>query len=192
MQRGAADARFEAIADYYENRKRAQSADPGSYRPLEPKTLYLDRAEWEAAAADRPMHQLTAFHEPESATVMDFGVDAARDFAPERAQNANVYEAVVGHVTALRRAGKKVVLASYTAGSRERLKGLLADHGLTAAVEAESWQEALGLSSPLPLAGGAPSLAPLPLAGGVRGGPGESKRSPAARPTPSPSRKREG
>ncbi len=189
---GAADARFEAIADYYENRKRAQSADPGSYRPLEPKTLYLDRAEWEAAAADRPMHQLTAFHEPESATVMDFGVDAARDFAPERAQNANVYEAVVGHVTALRRAGKKVVLASYTAGSRERLKGLLADHGLTAAVEAESWQEALGLSSPLPLAGGAPSLAPLPLAGGVRGGPGESKRSPAARPTPSPSRKREG
>ena len=51
---------------------------------------------------------------------------------------------MVEHVTALRRGKKKVVLASYSNGSRERLKGLLHDHGLTKTVEAESWQEALG------------------------------------------------
>ncbi|HEX8225438.1 MAG TPA: transcription-repair coupling factor [Allosphingosinicella sp.] len=145
---GAADARFEAIADYYENRKRAQSSDPGSYRPLEPETLYLEREEWDRLIAERPLHLATPFHEPESATVLDFEVDPARDFAPERSQNVNVYEAVVEHVSALRKAGKKVVLASYSAGARERLKGLLGDHGLKKAVEVDTWQEALGTSAP--------------------------------------------
>jgi transcription-repair coupling factor (superfamily II helicase) len=36
------------------------------------------------------------------------------------------------------------VLASYTAGARERLAGLLEDHGLKSLKSAESWQEALG------------------------------------------------
>jgi transcription-repair coupling factor (superfamily II helicase) len=152
---GAADARFEAIADYYENRKRAQSSDPGSYRPLEPETLYLSRGEWERLIAERPLHLATPFHEPESKTVLDFEVDGARDFAPERSQGGNVYEAVVEHVAALRRAKKKVVLASYSAGSRERLKGLLADYGLNKAAEVETWQEALGTA--------AVALALLPL-----------------------------
>ncbi len=143
---GAADARFEAIADYYENRKRAQSSDPGSYRPLEPETLYLSSDEWERLIAERPLHLATPFHEPESATVVDLEVDPARDFAPERTQNVNVYEAVVEHVASLRRARKKVVLASYSAGSRERLKGLLADHGLKKAEEVGTWQEAQGAS----------------------------------------------
>src|SRR3954468_16435587 len=155
---GAADARFEAIADYYENRKRAQSSDPGSYRPLEPETLYLSRDEWERLIAERPLHLATPFHEPESATVLDFEVDSARDFAPERSQGCNVYEAVVEHVAALRRAKKRVVLASYSAGARDRLKGLLADHGLKKAVEADSWQEVQGAA-----ATGSVALAVLPL-----------------------------
>ena len=155
---GAAEARFEAVADYYQNRKRAQSADPGSYRPLEPESLYLSRDDWKRLIDERPLHLITQFHEPESATVIDFGVDAARDFAPERSQNANVYEAVVDHVAHLRRAKKKVVLASYSAGARERLRGLLADHGLKKAAEAESWQEAQGVA-----AAGTVALAVLPL-----------------------------
>ncbi|MEA3000160.1 MAG: hypothetical protein QOH04_781 [Sphingomonadales bacterium] len=155
---GAADARFEAVADYYENRRRAQSSDPGSYRPLEPASLYLTRDEWEGLIGERPLHLATPFHEPESATVVDFGVESARDFAPERTQNANVYEAVVEHIAGLRRGKKKVVLASYSAGARDRLKGLLADHGLKKAVEAESWQEVQGTA-----ATGAVALAILPL-----------------------------
>ncbi|HST37158.1 MAG TPA: transcription-repair coupling factor [Allosphingosinicella sp.] len=143
---GAAEARFEAVTDYHENRVRAQSSDAGSYRPLAPDTLYLSREEWADIAAARPLHELTPFHEPESASVIDFEVDAARDFAPERAQGMNVYEAVVAHVAALKREKRKVVLASYTAGSRERLKSLLADHGLNGIAETETWQQALGAS----------------------------------------------
>ena len=157
---GAAEARFEAVADYYENRRKAQSSDPGSYRPLEPNALYLEREEWAALAEDRPFHLVTPFHEPESARVLDFEVEPARDFAPERASNANVYDAVVAHLGDLRRSGRKVVLASYSAGARERLKGLLADHGLAKVTEAETWQEALGAASQ----GKNSSAAPVALA----------------------------
>jgi transcription-repair coupling factor (superfamily II helicase) len=38
------------------------------------------------------------------------------------------------------------VLASYSRGARERLKGLLEDHGLKNVGEAAGWQEALGIA----------------------------------------------
>ena len=156
---GAVEARFEAIADYYDNRVRAKANDIGSYRPLKPEELYLRRNEWDTAVADHPIHLVTPFHEPESARVIDFGVDSARDFAPERTQNANVYDAVVVHLRDLARSKRKVVLASYSAGSRERLKGLLADHGLDGAMLAEDWHDALGTA----FKPGTTALAVLPL-----------------------------
>ncbi len=144
---GAVDARFEAVADYYENRKRALTRDAGSYRPLAPDTLYLARDEWERLVAMRPLHLVTPFREPESGSVVDFGMEPPRDFAPERAQGANVYQAVVDHIAALRRGRRKVVLASYSQGARERLKGLLEEHGLNNMVEVDTWQQALGAAS---------------------------------------------
>ena len=155
---GAAEARFEAIRDYHANRVQAKSSDPGAYRPLEPKALYLDADEWDGIVREWPMHATTPFHEPESATVLDFEVDGPRDFAPERAQNANVYEAVGKHIASLQRAKKKVVIASYSGGARERLSGLLVDHGLKRVAAADSWQEALGIA-----AGGSTVLTVLPL-----------------------------
>jgi transcription-repair coupling factor (superfamily II helicase) len=152
----AVGARREAIDDYYQNRVRAMEGEPGSYRPLEPHALYLSKKEWELVEAERPIHLASPFPEPESATIIDFGVQSARDFAPERAQQANVYEAVASHVADLRRSGRKVVLASYTAGARERLSGLLEEHGLKAQKLVDSWQEALGSKTQ-------PALLVLPL-----------------------------
>jgi len=140
----AADQRFDAIADYHANRERAQSNDPGSYRPIAPTALYLDTGEWAERIARSPIHLTTPFHEPESANVIEFGVEGPRDFAPERAQSANVYEAVADHAAALRKAGRKLVLASYSQGARERLSGLLGDHGLDRLILADGWQDALG------------------------------------------------
>jgi transcription-repair coupling factor (superfamily II helicase) len=104
----------------------------------------------------RPIHRASPFPEVEGPSTVDFGVEAARDFAPERARNANVYEAVAGHIAKLRRSGRKVVLASYTKGARERLAGLLEDHGLKAQKPVDSWQEALGSKTQ-------PALMVLPL-----------------------------
>jgi transcription-repair coupling factor (superfamily II helicase) len=152
----AVDARLESVEDYYQNRVRAQEAEPGSYRPLDPEALYLSKADWAAAVDDRPIHFASPFPEPESAQTIDFAVETARDFAPERAQQANIYEAVAEHVAALRRAGRKVVLASYTKGARERLSGLLEEHGLKAQKPVDGWQEALGSKTQ-------PALLVLPL-----------------------------
>ena len=156
---GAIDGRLEAIRDYFENRQRAQSKEPGSYRPLDPDVLYLKRGEWETARDDRPIHLTTPYHEPESARVIDFGVDGPRDFTPERASSSNVYEAVVDHIAKLGKSKHKIVLASYSNGARERLKGLLADHGLTSAMLADDWQDALGRA----FTPGTTALAVLPL-----------------------------
>ncbi|MES2755302.1 MAG: transcription-repair coupling factor, partial [Pseudomonadota bacterium] len=142
---GAAEARFAAITDYHENRVRAAQTEPGSYRPLAADALYLTAAEF--AEANASAHSLTPFHEPESASVIDFGVDAPRDFAPERGSGVNLYEAVVDHLAKLRKQGRKPILASYSNGARERLLGLLKDHDLTGAKLADTWQEALGVAA---------------------------------------------
>ena len=139
---GAAEARFEAVTDYYENRMRAAGAEPGSYRPLGADALYLTAAEWDRATTTS--HAVTPFHEPASKTVIDFGVGSPRDFAPERAAGNNLYEAVVDHLAALRTQGRKPILASYSTGARERLLGLLKDHDLPGATLVDTWQEALG------------------------------------------------
>jgi transcription-repair coupling factor (superfamily II helicase) len=152
----ALNSRREALDDYYQNRVRTMEGEPGSYRPLEPSALYLMKSEWDDAAAERPIHLATPFPEPESDRVIDFGVQPARDFAPERAQQANIYEAVAKHVAGLRRGGRKVVLASYTRGARERLAGLLEDHGLKTHKQVDCWQEALGSKTQ-------PALLVLPL-----------------------------
>ena len=143
---GAAEQRFEAITDYHANRVKAQSSDPGSYRPLPPDALYLTAKDFAERLESTPAHLTTQFHEPESDTVLDFAVDGPRDFGAERSSGANVYEAVVHHIATLRRDGRKPILASYSIGARERLSVLLADHGLKHAGKADTWQEALGIA----------------------------------------------
>ena len=157
----AVEGRLEAIADYYENRKRAEAAQPGSYRALPAKALYLDDGEWTDGLAETTAHLTTVFHEPTSASVLDFGVDGARDFGPERAGSGNLYEAVVGHLDKLRKDGRKPILASYSIGARERLGNLLKDHGLNGAKAAETWQEALGVADTGKSAGVALVVLPL-------------------------------
>ena len=153
---GALESRFESVEDYFQNRTRAMQSEPGSYRPLPPAALYLERSEWDQAVASTPIHRTSPFPEAESPRTVDFAVEAARDFAPERARNANIYEEVAEHIQALRRSGRKVVLASYTRGARERLSGLLEDHGVKAQKTVDSWQEALGAKTQ-------PALMVLPL-----------------------------
>jgi transcription-repair coupling factor (superfamily II helicase) len=142
---GAAEARFEAITDYHANRVRAASSDPGSYRPLPPGSLYLTVKEWDAAIADRPIHLTTPFQEPESTKVLNFAIEGPRDFGPERSRSENVYDALADHAKKLGKTG--LILASYSTGSRERISGLLADHGLTQVAMADGWQDAQGIAA---------------------------------------------
>jgi transcription-repair coupling factor (superfamily II helicase) len=140
----AGQSRLDAISDYYDNRVKAQVTEPGSYRPLLPEMLYLSATELDQTLSAHSAHVLTPFAQPNSANIIDFGIAAARDFAPERAQKANVYEAVAAHLKSVAKSGSKVIIASYSIGARERLKGLLADHEAPPLLDADSWQQALG------------------------------------------------
>ncbi len=145
---GAADQRFDAVADYFDNRKAALSAKKGSYRPLAPETLYLSRDEWRERLTATRAHLTSPFGVPDGTRrTIDCEVGAPRDFTPERTAQANVYDAVKTHIDDLAAAKTRIILASYSNGSRERLRGLLADHGVTDIALADSWQETLGAAA---------------------------------------------
>jgi len=142
----SARRRFETLADYFQNREAMLASTRGGYRPLPPERLYLGAAEWGAAVKAHRAH-ITSPFDSEGAHVHDLKARPPRDFAPERAANANVYDAVVGHIAAERKAKRRTILATYSRGARDRLTGLLADHGLEKAADAESWQGAQGLAA---------------------------------------------
>ena len=155
---GAADERLSDIADYFAARSDTSGKAPGSYRPLDPASLYLAREELDAALTGHPVHRADIFAQPESAGVVDFGFASGRDFAPERARGDNVYEAAARYLTGAAKRGKKALIAAYSAGSRARLAAILGEAAGPVSVMADTWQEALGLA-----AKGAPVALVLPL-----------------------------
>ncbi len=153
-----ADERLSDIADYYAARRDTSGQAAGSYRPLEPSSLYLTPDEFAAQTAKWPVHRADPFAQPESDSVLDFGFSSARDFAPERARNENPYEAAAKHLHAVAKSGRKAIIAAYTEGSRSRISSILGEAQAPAPAQAASWQEALGLA-----AKGKPAALVLPI-----------------------------
>ena len=140
----ARDAHLATIADHYAARTAALAsklAEAGTpYKPLPPDRLYLSAGEWDGALLPRAVAQFDPHNLPPGAGVADGGGKPGRDFAPERTQpDVNVYEALRGHIEAMQRSGRHVVLASFSLGSRDRLKGLLHDHGVPSTVAVETY-----------------------------------------------------
>ena len=136
--------RIKQIGDYYEARREAMTVTGGGapYKPLPPDRLYLTETEWTQRLAKAPLARLTPFALPEGdANVIDVGARQGRNFAPERADSAaNVFEAVVAHIHGLLAARKKVTLALWSEGSRERMMHVLRDHKLIDTVAVGSWR----------------------------------------------------
>src|SRR5207247_7083537 len=60
---------------------------------------------------------------------------------PERADSTiNVFEAVVAHVHALQSQRKKVVIALWSEGSRDRMANMLGDHKLAKVTSVNTWR----------------------------------------------------
>jgi transcription-repair coupling factor (superfamily II helicase) len=147
----AARERLAQIADYYESRKAALAADGGPpYKPLPPGRLYLPEKEWRQRLDNSALARLTPFAVPQEAgTVIDVGARTGRNFAAERAEpSANVFDALCRHVQALQSADKRVVIALWSEGARERMSHVLADHGLPNLSPVGSWPQALALPKP--------------------------------------------
>lgn len=149
----AAD-RLEQIGEHYDARLESQAnATMGAapYRPLPPKLLYLDEAEWRRTLGAHTVRRFTPFETPEGsggATVVPVGGRVGRRFAAERSdETANVFEAVAGYVKSVTGAGRRVLIAAWSAGARERLMKLMGEHGLRQTQAIDAWPEFEALSS---------------------------------------------
>ncbi|WP_304170407.1 transcription-repair coupling factor [Phenylobacterium aquaticum] len=137
----AREERMAMIADAHD--ARAQADRKVHYHPLDPDKLYLTAEEWRARLAERASRRFSAFQEAEGEMVVDLGARQGRAFVAERQQDSvNLFEATADHARKLASAGKRVLFASWTEGSSERLGVMLNDHGLKDIAFAPYWDAA--------------------------------------------------
>ena len=141
--------RLAMIADAYDARTDTAKARSG-YKALPPQALYLAAEEFEGLIGRHPNRWFTPFQR-EGETVVDLGARMGRNFNAERAQDSvQLFETVGEHARALATAGKRVLFASWTDGSSERLGMMLADHGLKNVRLAPYWDAARAADPKLP------------------------------------------
>ncbi|ETD84488.1 transcription-repair coupling factor [Rhodobacter capsulatus] len=129
-------ARWDSIADQYDTRREAMNRRDRLdtvYKPAPPELLYLDGAAWESGLARHRVLKLQVLPAPPGPGILNAEGRIGRNFAPERQlENVSLFAALKDHVQARLRQGP-VVIASWSEGARERLKGLLEDEGLSGA-----------------------------------------------------------
>jgi transcription-repair coupling factor (superfamily II helicase) len=137
-------SRWEGIADSYDGRHEAMGAKgriDTVYKPVATEDLYLDDQAWEAAVAGHRLLQLSPLAQSPGPGVLDAGGRVGRNFAPERQQEKiNLFGVLADHVHTLSKSSQ-VVIASWSDGARERLKGLLSDNGVTGTKEIADFRE---------------------------------------------------
>ncbi|WP_127558507.1 transcription-repair coupling factor [Nioella ostreopsis] len=157
-------ARWETIEDQYDTRKTAMTQKgrlDTVYKPCPPELLYLDDAAWEKAVAGHRVIQFSPLPQASGPGVVDAGGRIGRSFAPERQQeNISLFGALADHIRAESKRNA-IVMASWSEGARERLRGLLEDQDITDLTEISN-----GLAG---LKKGAVNLAVWPLEQGFTG-----------------------
>jgi transcription-repair coupling factor (superfamily II helicase) len=138
----AIEARLELIADHFAERRGPARSGEQPYRPIPPAMLYLDRAAWDAALARGPVFGFTPFAKPDGAVGVDVG---GRPGAILAGQPLAAFEGFAELRKSWAAAGRTVVLAAWSAGSRERLALMLREHGIHDVQPVEHADAARGL-----------------------------------------------
>lgn len=123
-------SRIQQIEDLYEARRSIMNAEQKNqsaiYRPVPVETLYVPNVEWHKKLSVHEVADLVPF--PPSPGQRDGGGRKGRDFGDIRAQNpGDLYNVVRDYIRGL---PKKVIVAAYSEGSKERLRHIFAQHGL--------------------------------------------------------------
>ncbi|CAM3735141.1 transcription-repair coupling factor [Paracoccus yeei] len=130
------DARLHTIREQFDARREALARKGGTdtvYRPVPPRAMFPDEAEWADWLKSHRVLRLSVLPQPPGPGVLDAGGRVGRNFAPERqAEKGNLFKALADHVRSLQ-ASRRVVIASFSEGARERLSGLIADEGIRGA-----------------------------------------------------------
>ena len=130
------ESRWDGIADQYDTRREAMTRRDrldSVYKPAPPQLLYLNPEGWEAVLKPLRVLRLQVIPAPPGPGILNAGGRVGRNFAPERkVENVSLFSALKDHVQA-RLADGPVVIASWSEGARERLRGLMEDEGLIGA-----------------------------------------------------------
>ncbi len=130
LSREAGAEREKLIADYFAARD-DHVEEKSAYKALPPNRLYLTGEELAEKLSGRTVRKHSSFSLASSLNTMNMRAEAARNFSKERqTEGVNVFDIATRHLKNLAKAGQKVLLASWTDGSSERLGGVFADHEL--------------------------------------------------------------
>ena len=138
-------ARLEMIADHYQARRGPSRDGEVPYRPLPPALLYLDAAGWDAMLAGDACVAFSPFAPPDgtspdgaSARVDGGGRPGAIFFSASQGPGAAL-TAFKAQVVRWADDGRRVVVAAWTRGSRERIAALLREHGISGVAAEPDW-----------------------------------------------------
>ncbi|MFM1815310.1 MAG: Transcription-repair-coupling factor [Pseudomonadota bacterium] len=146
--------RMEQVLEHYEARaEQLEMSRFGAppYKPVPPDSMFLPRKEWDQRLAAQPVHRLMELEPADRTNVASMGGRIGRNFAAERTGTASeLFPAVVSHIASQLAAKKRVLIAAWSPGSRERITSLLNEAGLKETRKAETWPEALALPGDIP------------------------------------------
>ena len=132
----ARTSRWEVIIDQFQSRKEnleQKNRLDTIYKPIEPEQLYLNENDWKFALSSRTVLQFSPFPQTPGPNIKDAGGMIGRNFSIERQmENMNIFNSLASYIKSEMET-RPVIIASYTDGARERLRGLLKDEGLDGA-----------------------------------------------------------
>jgi transcription-repair coupling factor (superfamily II helicase) len=131
--------RLEMIADHYQARRAVPRDGEQAYRPLPPDLLYLDRAGWDNMLAGSTVFLFSPYGMPDGMHGHDAGGRPGIVFTQSGANaGSNLFQQLAAQVEKWTAENRRVLIAAWSKGSRERIGALLREHGLKTE-SLESW-----------------------------------------------------
>jgi transcription-repair coupling factor (superfamily II helicase) len=117
------------VRDFWQTRKTMEEGAKGktlsgaAYKPIPPDSLYVPEGEWAALLQQRDAAVFVPFAAPDDDQKT---ARRGRDFGDIRAlPDGDLFGTLKTHIAAQILARKKIMVAAYSAGSRDRLRGLM-------------------------------------------------------------------
>ncbi len=152
------DERLAQVQDFYQARKTLEAANGKKkkegdvslsgtvYHPVPPDRLYLTDREWREKASDAV--EFSPFSAPPGNEELDGRGKKGRDFGDIRAQpKGDVFGALSEYISGHRMDGRKILIAAYSEGSRDRLGGLMQSAGFANIIPVDSADDLKKLAS---------------------------------------------
>ncbi|MBI1300036.1 MAG: transcription-repair coupling factor [Alphaproteobacteria bacterium] len=139
----AYEERMVQVRDFYDARQTLKESSKSHqisgtvYNPMPVERLYVVAQEWDELTSEAPV--FSNFGAPEGVEAEDHKARKGRDFADIRAlPDRDVFDALKKHIENEKYQNKKVVVATYSDGSKARLKSLMENANIGSLKDIES------------------------------------------------------